>query len=961
MKHFYPKFFHTVSEKSAGFLAIIIMIIIVGFDLLGWALDITVLKSVSPQWTSMRIITAICFLASASVLVSLRLGFTNRMRRAVSGALGAAVCSIGLLTAMSYRVELLTGHEWSLIHLPLLGAFLASPDRMSVITAIIFFNIGCVLILLGSGNRRAAGVGHIALLPAALMTYVVLTGYLLDVENFYHWLDPGVAFNTGIAFFALCIALFFARTDTWIMEVFIGDEAGGIMARRLMLPLIFVPLLIGWLRLNGERFGLFTSEVGVALVAVTYTLCFVGLVWLNARFANRIDRTRQRVANELRESEEKYRLIVESAAEGIWIVDRDYVTTFVNIILTDMLGYEKGEMIGMSPHNFMDEKFVPQAESNLEERKAGATQVSEFKMRRKDGSTIWVLSNASPILDKDGYYQGALSMITNITERKRAEEQINRQYALLDGINRIFEEALTCETEAGLGRICLIVAEELTQSTSGFIGQINNEGRLDDIAISDPGWEACRMANPTGHRMVPGGFLVHGIYGRVIHDGRGFFTNDPPSHPDTIGVPAGHPPLSSFLGAPLIQGGKTIGMVGLANRRGGYCHEDLKALESLGGAMVQALMNFNARRALRESEERFRLLFHQAAVGIKRLDPEGRFLEVNDKLCDILGYPRSELLRLSLKEVTHPEDLPVELEQVRRLLSREIASYSIEKRCVRKDGRIIWALVASSRPAGDDRTVDWWVSVVEDITRRKLAEDAVNQTAEDLARSNKDLEQFAYVASHDLQEPLRAVAGFMGILNKRYRAQLDVKAREYVDQSIEGAERMQTLINDLLVFSRVGTKGGTFASMSMQKAADTALANLKVAIEESSALITSDPLPVVIADAMQMTQLLQNLIGNAIKFRGKERPTLYIGATREPRQWVFSIRDNGIGIEPQYYDRIFMIFQRLHTRERYGGTGIGLALCKRIVERHNGAIWVESKYQEGSTFFFTIPDEGENE
>jgi signal transduction histidine kinase len=244
-----------------------------------------------------------------------------------------------------------------------------------------------------------------------------------------------------------------------------------------------------------------------------------------------------------------------------------------------------------------------------------------------------------------------------------------------------------------------------------------------------------------------------------------------------------------------------------------------------------------------------------------------------------------------------------------------------------------------------------------EMAERKRAEESLRHTAEDLERSNKDLEQFAYVASHDLQEPLRAVAGFVGLLKKQYRSVLNDEAAEYIDLSVEGAERMQTLIHDLLTFSRVGTKGGAFVRMNMKDAFDGAMKNLQVAISESDALVTlGNEMPAVTADPTQMTQLLQNLIANAIKFHGQRRPEIVVGAERKNDYWVMSVRDNGIGIEPQYYDRIFLIFQRLHTRSQFKGTGIGLAVCKKIVERHGGTIWVESKPGEGSTFYFTIPD-----
>jgi PAS domain S-box-containing protein len=256
---------------------------------------------------------------------------------------------------------------------------------------------------------------------------------------------------------------------------------------------------------------------------------------------------------------------------------------------------------------------------------------------------------------------------------------------------------------------------------------------------------------------------------------------------------------------------------------------------------------------------------------------------------------------------------------------------------------------------------------IEDITERKRAErelkqaEELKQAIEALELSNRDLEQFAYVASHDLQEPLRMVSSFTQLLAKRYRGKLDKDADEFIAYIVAGAKRMQALINDLLTYSRVDTRGESFGPIDSEAAFDQATANLRVAIEEGEAVITHDPLPPLIADNSQIVQLFQNLLGNAIKFRGKEPPRIHVSARQENNEWVFSFRDNGIGIAPEYFDRVFVIFQRLHGREEYPGTGTGLAICKKIVERHGGRIWVESEPSKGSTFYFAIPPVGDKQ
>jgi len=401
-------------------------------------------------------------------------------------------------------------------------------------------------------------------------------------------------------------------------------------------------------------------------------------------------------------------------------------------------------------------------------------------------------------------------------------------------------------------------------------------------------------------------------------------------------------------------------------------------------------------KSLHTSESKFDALFKNVPVGVFQSSPEGKILTANPAFLRILGYSTlEEFLSLDIERdiymnPRHRRPVLQQLEEKTELLNAELV-------LKRKDGQRVVVLENAHTVRDESGRVLYYEGIMTDITERKKLEEELKihrenlekmveertshlietngrliieieerkkaelklkSIAEELKRSNDELKQFTYVASHDLQEPLRMISSYAQLLRRRYKNKLDADADDFIAFLVDGVVRMKVLIDDLLSYSKLAGQSKEFRPTDCNQALENALYNLKAAVEEAKAVITRDSLPVVLADEFQMTQVFQNLVSNAVKFHGKEVPQVRIAAKRTEQEWIFSISDNGIGIPSEFFDRIFLIFQRLHSKSEYPGTGIGLAICKKIAERHGGRIWVESEIGKGSVFYFSLPAGG---
>jgi PAS domain S-box-containing protein len=610
--------------------------------------------------------------------------------------------------------------------------------------------------------------------------------------------------------------------------------------------------------------------------------------------------------------------------------------------LESITGYSHEEVSRMQPLDFFWPEDKPRVQEVIAEVFAAGAATVEAHLLGKDGVKIPYLFTGRQIMINGE--PCVIGMGLDISARQQAEARLMMQ-------SRIADIFLTVSDDEMFNEVLKVVLEAMS-SELGVFGYLDANGALVVPSMTRQVWDRCQVAAKT--ITFPREAWGDSSWPRAIREKRIISSNEA----STL-VPEGHVGIGRHISLPLLYQGEAIGLLQVANKETGYTDADIHTLETMASHIAPILsarlQRQRAQEALRAGERFLASIFSSILDGICVLDTDMNILRVNATMEKWYAHALP-LVGRKCYEVYHGRSAPCEQCPSIQTLRTGQAAYEVSPLRDEK-GEIIGWFDLYSFPLVDADTgqITGVIEYVRDISARKQAEDELQKTLVDLERSNKELEQFAYVASHDLQEPLRMVSSYTQLLARRYHGKLDADADDFINYAVDGAERMQRLINDLLTFSRVGTRGKPFAPTDCEVLLTQTLDNLKMTIQETGAVITHEPLPPIIADDTQMAQLFQNLIGNALKFRRKSLPHIHLKAEFQGKEWLFSVRDNGIGIPPEFFDRIFIIFQRLHGREDYTGTGIGLAICKRIVERHGGRIWVESQVGEGSTFYFTIP------
>jgi PAS domain S-box-containing protein len=614
-----------------------------------------------------------------------------------------------------------------------------------------------------------------------------------------------------------------------------------------------------------------------------------------------------------KESEERYRGLLEAAPDAMVVVNQIGEIVLLNVQAEKQFGYSRDELVGQKVKNIIPEGFAERlvADGTRTAAAALAQQIGtgiELIGLRRDGSEFPMEIMLSPLQSAEGILVTAA--IRDISVRKAAEEHLAQMEGRYRGLLEAAPDAMVVVNQGGEIVLLNVQAEkQFGYSRDELIGQ--------------------KVKN-----IIPEGFAE-----RLIADG-----------------------TRTAAAALAQQIGTGIELIGLRRDGSEFPIEImLSPLQSVEGILVTAaIRDISVRKAaeahLVQMEGRYRGLLEAAPDAMVVVNPSGEIVLLNVQAEKQFGYSRDELIGQKVKNII-PEGFAERLiadalRSTEDALAQQIGT-GIELNGLRKEGSEFPIEIMLSPLESTEGILV--TAAIRNISVRKKAEADLLRNVEELNRSNEELEQFAYIASHDLQEPLRMVASYTQLIARRYKGKLDADADEFIFYAVDGANRMQRLIQDLLAYSRIGTQGKKLLNISSEEALQQSLINLSSTIEKSGALVTHGPLPAVAADESQLVQLFQNLVGNAIKYQRDAVPRVHISAAKDgEKKWLFSVQDNGLGIEPQYFEKIFGMFQRLHKREEYDGTGIGLAICKKIVERHGGDISVESETGQGSTFRFAL-------
>jgi PAS domain S-box-containing protein len=666
--------------------------------------------------------------------------------------------------------------------------------------------------------------------------------------------------------------------------------------------------------------------------------------------------------------------VLNAIADGVTAQNKSGQLIYVNEMAAHFSGYASAEAMLAAPISELASRFEIFDEqgntfdfSQLPGRIAlTGKQAPERILRyrnRETGEEHWSAVKAQPVFADNGDVELAVNIFRDVTLQKKQE--ILQQFLI--EVGKTLASSLDYETT--LASVAKLATPKIADWCA--VDLLDEQRQIQRVAVAHIDPEKVAWAYELQKRYPPSLESDSGV-AKVIKTGQ---TDYNPLITDELLVMAAGQDAEmlkilrelafrSSAVVPLTARGRTLGAITLVTTAdsGRYLSRDEVALaEELGRTAAFAVDNARLYYQTQSQRERFEVTLRSIGEAVIATNTEG-VIELMNPVAERLtgcnqqeavGKPMSDVFNIVSEDTSETaEDQSPKIQLQTNEINR--VSYVL----LNRDGRQIPIEHDTSSIADRNGELTGTVIVFRDISQRLEAERALQQYALDLMRSNEDLERFAYIASHDLQEPLRTITSYLQLLEYRYKELFDQDARDFIGFAVNAATRMKTLIDDALLYSRLTTTERKFSSFSSEEALKAALANLQAKMDETQANVIYENLPTIMGNENQFAQLFQNLISNAIKFRGERLPEIRVSAIRQQNEWLFAVQDNGIGIEAQYLDRIFIMFQRLHTREKYQGTGIGLAICRKVIEHHRGRIWAEGTPGEGTIFYFTIPADG---
>lgn len=910
--------------QSASIIISLITICLGSIVIIGWLFNIAWLKSIIANRVTMQFSTALglSFGGISLLCWHQRQKRSNLVVLLSLYLLPISEIAFSLLTLIEYAYKGNLGTNWLFFpdSTTVIDALFRA--RMSPNTALNFLLWNTAILLL---IQKYYFTAQLLVTLVAAIASVGLIGHIYDNPLLYG-IDSatGMAIHTAVGFILLALAFLAACSERGWMRVITTEQAGGLMARWL-LPLVVVipPTLSGlfWFLFRGNVDEL---KLMIPLRIMLEMIIFGVIIWWIANKLNQIDRQKQEFSQRLLDTERRFRAIFDQTFQFIGLLTPEGTVLEANQTALDFGGISKSEVIGKPFWETHWWRISPQTQQQLQnaiaKAQTGAFVRYPVEVQGANQQTLTIDFSLRPLKNEAGEVVLLIPEGRDITQQQAALQEREQAELALQQSEARYKAIIEDQTE--------LICRHRPDATLSYVNDafcryfgIHRE-QLIDRKYTPVVYEADRervvqlvnsmnQSNPTVT-----------IENRVVAQGKVRWT----------------------------QWNNRL----IFDAAGNECE-----YQSVGRD-ITALKEIEAK--LRESEEKFRRAFEDAATGEALVAPDGKFMQVNRSLCEIVGYSETELLNKTFQEITHPNELNLDLSYIQQMLAGEIRTYQMEKRYFHKQGHLVWILLSVSLVRHIDGEILYFIAQIQDINQRKQAEVQLHKLVKELERSNQELDEFASVVSHDLLSPVRKQQMLVDLFQLEYSQVLDEQGQEYLSKMQGLNVKMEGLIRSLLAFARVTTQTKPFTLVSLNEIIKDVLYDLETEIAQTKAKIVVGNLPTIKCDRSQMCQLFQNLVQNALKFQARDQiPEIKIYQllpqenTLQDNFYQIVVTDNGIGFESEQQEKIFTPFHRLHSYSKYKGTGLGLAICDKIVKRHHGAISASSEPQQGATFTICLP------